>query len=205
MTTDAVLPWLSVIVTPLRSPLPTTEVAVILPRRIPPIVVMVGRLLRLPPLSMIAMIEDLMSDTLRIPLRPVVEPEPRPGFAKTTIEPRHLGTIPTTAVALPRHLRRVTRTITLEAVPRMPQLRDTGAALRVPLPGRRVLRTSKAMLVVAGVEEEALLATVMPAVLPDLGIIHPLHAMAATLPIPAATGGLEAPVEPPTEKNMLLY
>lgn len=61
------------------------------------------------------------------------------------------------------------------------------------------------MLVVAGEEEEeALLATAMLAVLPDLGIIPPLHAMAATLPTPAATGGLEAFVEPRL-KNMLLY
>lgn len=91
MITDAVLPFLSAIVMPLRRPRRTTEEGVILPHPIP--TALTVALLHPLLLRTIAMIEDLMRGTLLILRLPAAESELLPGFAKTMTELRRLGTL----------------------------------------------------------------------------------------------------------------
>jgi len=189
MITGAVLLLLSAIAMFLRCLLRTSEEGVTLPHRILPTVAMVV-LLRLLLHSMIAMIEDLMSDTPLTLLPLVVEPELLRGFAMTTTEPHRLGTSQITVVVRPHLLLRVTRTNTLEEAPRTWQPRDIGAAPKVPLLVRQAVRMNKATPLGT---EEAFLAM---AILVPLGlgiILLLLRAMGEmALPILATTDGLNA-------------
>jgi len=171
MITDAALPFLTATGMPLRRPLRTTEEGVMPPLRTPTVATVDLR--HLLPLSMIDMIEDLMSGTLRTLLPPAAELELLLGLAKTTTEPRRLATMRITVVVRRRLLRRATQTITLGADLRTSQLQDTGAGLRVPLLGRQEVRMTRA-IPAATEMAEAFLATAMLVVLRDLGIILPL-------------------------------